>query len=481
MGKDLSLTASLFGRDVSMGKALGGVGKQAKSADAAFKNLSRGATVAFAAIAGAATLAVKAAMEDQAAAVQLAQTLKNTMGATKGQTAAVEDYISKMTLATGVSDNDLRPAYQRLISSTKSYEKTQSLMSLAMDISFSKSIPLVDVTNALAKASEGNVNALKKLKISLPEVGKTQAQYSSKLGIVDGKLQMVTKQTKAATKETLSFGKLQAYLTKTFKGSTDVALATSAQKMKIFNNGMQELQETIGYALLPTVNKFLKRLPEILDYLTRNKDTIIKVGTAILALSGFIIGVNAALKVFYALQSVKMFAGLIARWMGFATVVETEAVGMAAAGTAVNIAWAPFLLTILGIAAAFAGIKLVTDKLIANREALLNKGDKNLGSDLNKLYGMTPERLAALNKPSEMKAMPRMAKGGIVTRATSLIAGEAGPEAIIPLNKMGMMGGSINIHVAGSIIAEKDFILKVRNELAQLLRRGGAPISALGI
>jgi hypothetical protein len=46
---------------------------------------------------------------------------------------------------------------------------------------------------------------------------------------------------------------------------------------------------------------------------------------------------------------------------------------------------------------------------------------------------------------------------------------------------MGMMGGSINIHVAGSIIAEKDFILKVRNELAQLLRRGGAPISALGI
>ena len=65
------------------------------------------------------------------------------------------------------------------------------------------------------------------------------------------------------------------------------------------------------------------------------------------------------------------------------------------------------------------------------------------------------------------------------------MVGEAGPEAIIPLSQAGRFGlgggTAINIHVAGSIIAEKDFILKVRNELAQLLRRGGAPIAALGL
>jgi hypothetical protein len=45
-----------------------------------------------------------------------------------------------------------------------------------------------------------------------------------------------------------------------------------------------------------------------------------------------------------------------------------------------------------------------------------------------------------------------MADGGIVTRPTSIIAGEAGPEAIIPLSQMGSFGGDTNvtIHVNGA-------------------------------
>jgi SLT domain-containing protein len=42
-----------------------------------------------------------------------------------------------------------------------------------------------------------------------------------------------------------------------------------------------------------------------------------------------------------------------------------------------------------------------------------------------------------------------MATGGIVTSPTMALIGEAGPEAVIPLSKMGGMGGGVTINVNG--------------------------------
>jgi hypothetical protein len=42
-----------------------------------------------------------------------------------------------------------------------------------------------------------------------------------------------------------------------------------------------------------------------------------------------------------------------------------------------------------------------------------------------------------------------MATGGIVTSPTFALIGEAGPEAVIPLSKMGSMGGGVTINVNG--------------------------------
>jgi hypothetical protein len=49
----------------------------------------------------------------------------------------------------------------------------------------------------------------------------------------------------------------------------------------------------------------------------------------------------------------------------------------------------------------------------------------------------------------ERLSIPRiqLAEGGIVTRATRALIGEAGPEAVIPLDKMGGMGNTYNITV----------------------------------
>ena len=62
--------------------------------------------------------------------------------------------------------------------------------------------------------------------------------------------------------------------------------------------------------------------------------------------------------------------------------------------------------------------------------------------------------------------------------------GEAGPEAVVPLSKVGAgigQGINVTINVQGSVIAQKDLVAQVRNEMAQLLRRKGAPIAALGL
>ncbi|MFZ9751681.1 MAG: hypothetical protein ACO3CN_06235, partial [Candidatus Nanopelagicales bacterium] len=140
------------------------------------------ANAAFAA-AGAAAVAyagkllkdgVEAAIEDERAQVKLAGALRNVTGATEDQIAAVEDYILQQSLATGVADDQLRPAFERLVRSTRDVEEAQKLTNLALDIAAGTGKDVTTVANALAKANDGTVTSLKKLGIS---IGANAEQY----------------------------------------------------------------------------------------------------------------------------------------------------------------------------------------------------------------------------------------------------------------------------------------------------------------
>ena len=52
---------------------------------------------------------------------------------------------------------------------------------------------------------------------------------------------------------------------------------------------------------------------------------------------------------------------------------------------------------------------------------------------------------------SSVIEIPKMASGGIVNSPTLAMIGEAGPEAVIPLSRMGQMGGGINITVNAGV------------------------------
>lgn len=69
--------------------------------------------------------------------------------------------------------------------------------------------------------------------------------------------------------------------------------------------------------------------------------------------------------------------------------------------------------------------------------------------------------------------IPTLAKGGIVTGPTLALVGEAGPEAVIPLNdRHGLGMGTVVVNVAGSVVSESDLIETVRRGLVESQRSG---------
>jgi hypothetical protein len=170
---------------------------------------------------------VKAAIEDEQAQRNLAKTLENVIGATKNQTAAVEDYITKQSLSLGVSDDKLRPAYARLIRSTKDTTETQKALNIAMDISSATGKDLDTVAAALGKAYDGNTASLGKLGLGIDST-------ILKSGDMD-----------AITKE----------LGKTFKGFAEQEANTVEGQFRRIGIAVNEAKESLGAALLPILEK----------------------------------------------------------------------------------------------------------------------------------------------------------------------------------------------------------------------------------
>lgn len=224
------------------------------------------AVAAMGALTVAAGYSIKAAVEDSAAQAQLAKTLQNVVGATDAQVAATEKQISAMQMATGVADDQLRPAYASLILGTKDLATANEALQLAMDISAGTGTDLASVSDALAKAYGGNYKALRQLS---PEL------Y-------------------AMIKDGASLDTVMATLAKTFGGSAAVAANTAEGKFKRLNVALGEVQESIGLALLPAVEAVLPYLISFATWAQDHVGTLMAVGTAIAAISTALIGFKAA-------------------------------------------------------------------------------------------------------------------------------------------------------------------------------------------
>ena len=224
------------------------------------------AVAAMGALTAAAGYSIKAAVEDSAAQAQLAKTLQNVVGATDAQITATEKTISAMQMATGVADDELRPAYASLILGTQDLATANTALQLAMDISAGTGTDLASVSDALAKAYGGNFKALKQLS---PEI----------YGMI---------------KDGASLDQVMAALSKTFGGSAAVAANTAEGKFRRLNVALGEVSESIGLALLPFVEAVLPYLITFGNWAQNHVGTLLAVGTAIAAIATALIGFKAA-------------------------------------------------------------------------------------------------------------------------------------------------------------------------------------------
>ena len=172
---------------------------------------------------------VKAAIEDEQAQLRLASALKSATGATDAQIKATEDFISKTQLAAGVSDTDLRGAMQRLAVSTKDTTKAQQLLTLALDVSKGTGKDLSEVSEALAKAYEGQDTKLARLGIGLS----------------------------AADLKTMNFTQTTEKLSELYGGAAARNAETFQGRLDRLKQAVDEGKESIGNALLPYIEKLV--------------------------------------------------------------------------------------------------------------------------------------------------------------------------------------------------------------------------------
>ena len=224
------------------------------------------AVAAMGALTVAAGYSIKAAVDDEAAQAQLARALVNVTNATDEQIASVEKQISAMQMATGVADEELRPAFASLLRGTNNVAMATDALSLAMDISAGTGQDLAGVSDALAKAYGGNFKALKQLS---PEI----------YGMI---------------KDGASLDDVMTALAGTFGGSAATAAGTAQGQFKRLNVALDEAKESIGKALLPAIELVLPYLIKFGDWAGDHVGVLLAVGTAIAAISTALIAFKGA-------------------------------------------------------------------------------------------------------------------------------------------------------------------------------------------
>ena len=163
---------------------------------------------------------VQAFIADDKAAKVLSRTLTN-LGLAFADP-SVKTFIGDLEKQYGVLDDFLRPAYQKLLTSTGNLAKSQDLLKTALNLSAQSGESVVSVANDLARAYSGNTKGLQKYGLGL-----TKAELAA-----------------------MSFEDILLKITEISKGQAAAAANTYAGKLDKLEVAAANASETIGGALV---------------------------------------------------------------------------------------------------------------------------------------------------------------------------------------------------------------------------------------
>ena len=437
--------------------------------------------------------AVQAAIADQKSQALLANSLRNTVGASDAQIVSVEKNITALQKQFSVVDDELRPAFGRLTAAFGSTAAAQEALQIALDVSAFASVDLATASDAIIKASQGQSKALSKL---VPGIG-------------------------AATLKTKDFGKITDKVSKIVGGAAATRAGTLEGKMNGLKIAFGEAMETLGYALLPVLEKFATMLttqilPKVESFVALNKDKL-AAGFALAADMAFkLLTVAIAFSDWCAnnMGIVKGMAAIIAgmfvvgRIAAFVTAIGTITTAMAllkktAIGAAIANAFATSGVSIALGAAALAtvglGIYTVNGMVGENAKGSSTSGSSRKGvsprgNTNNRDFSVTPyspvtnalknftNGLEAATKAqkdkliNEAAAKKNLERQKMLSGSTSLAIGQG--TKLYAANS----GRNVIVNVAGSVSTQDDLITAIANGLERTSRRsfgsGGGKLNA---
>ena len=242
------------------GKALTKGQKQLNAFEKSVKSLGRtlGVSLGAAALVQYGKKAVDAFTKDEAAAKSLEQQLKNTGYAFSSPD--VEYYIANLQKMTGVLDDQLRPAFQTLLTASGSLTKSQQALALALDVSAATGKSVEEVSMALAKGFSGQTTALSRLGAGIDK----------------------------ATLASGDMNKIMDELQRKFSGQAKARLETYAGKMDQLRVASANASETIGKGLLDALSAIGK--DKNLENVTKGMESLATQIANVIAGLGVVIG-----------------------------------------------------------------------------------------------------------------------------------------------------------------------------------------------
>jgi hypothetical protein len=244
-------------------------------------------------------------------------------------------------------------------------------------------------------------------------------------------------------KDGASADEMMAALAGTFQDQASIAAGTAQGQFQRLGVALAETKESIGAALLPAIEAVLPYLTKMGDWAAEHPEILLGIGIAIATIAAAIVAVNVAMALnpfsLIAIAVVGLGALLVTaykKFEPFKTVVDAVFGGIK---FWINNVTIPAIKTMLDVfKTVFNGIARIWNNTVGKISFELPKWIPGIGG-----------------KGFEMPNIPMLAEGGIVTGPTLAMIGEGnGPEAVIPLSRMGEFGmgggGGITINVNGA-------------------------------
>jgi hypothetical protein len=215
-------------------------------------------------------------------------------------------------------------------------------------------------------------------------------------------------------------------------GGTAKESASSFEKLKFAVMGVAD---TFGDLLLPAMDALVPIAAAISKWATENPELMKKISIAFVGFTAAVIALNIAMSlnpfVLIAIGIGALIGLLAAAYIKFENFRKIVDAVFGAIKFYINNVTIPAVQAMVSVfKTAFNAIAAIWNNTVGKLSFEIPRWVPGLGG-----------------KGFSVPKIPMLAAGGIVTSPTLAMIGEAGPEAVIPLNRMGQMGGGNNVTI----------------------------------